>query len=118
MPKEEQNWLYRAIFSQKHQLMQRFRRENFPKKPTKQRHHFSWGAVSVYPLTPPKVAVVVSKKVLKNATDRNRARRRVYGAMSDALKSKALEKSFVFFLKHEALTAPVQQLQKDIASVV
>lgn len=92
----------------------RLSKGTFPKKRPQQRHQFSWGAVSFYPAPTLQCAVIVSKKTLKNATDRNRVRRRLYNAARTALTKDGV---FVLTPKREALHTPFEQLIKDLAHV-
>lgn len=69
-----------------------------------------------------KFAVSVSKKVLKTAVERNRAKRRIYGAID----LKALEKgigasrpAYVMLMpKKECLDAPTAALSAEISSLL
>lgn len=93
---------------------QRFTRMSFPTGSPTVRKGFSWGTVSRYSTAEPRAAVVVSKKTLKKAHDRNRAKRRVYAALAPF----TLSDGVVVHLRREALTAPAVDMHKDIASVL
>lgn len=92
----------------------RFSRGTFPVKRPLTRHTFSWGSVSLYP-PPARAAVVVSKKTLKKAHDRNRVRRRLYAAY--AASGGAPSHAAVLFPRREALTAPFAELVRDLKAL-
>jgi ribonuclease P protein component len=92
----------------------RFVRETFPKGRSTERHTFSWGAVSVYNLYPPRAAVVISKKTLRRAHERNRARRRIFEALA---KAPEIKKSLLIYPRGEALTAPFSTIVHDLQTV-
>lgn len=87
----------------------RISRTAFPKGRPFVRRVFSWGTASLYP-GEPQVAAVVSKKTLKKAHERNRARRRVYAALAKSLPNATL----VIQLKREALFTPLTTVTADI----
>lgn len=93
---------------------QRFTRESFPKGRPAERRSFSWGSLSLYEGIPPRFGVIVSKKAIKKAHDRNRARRRVYTTLAALTPKKAA----LVHLRSEALTTPLQDITKDIQSVL
>lgn len=93
----------------------RFERNNFPKGRPQIRRSFYWGTVSLFPTeSAARFAVVVSKKVLRKAHDRNRARRRLYAALESVTSSYHI----VIHAKSSALTADLSQVTEDIKSVV
>lgn len=95
---------------------QRFERTTFPRKKPLRRLSFSWGSVVMYGAAPGeggRVAVVVSKKVLRHAHDRNRAKRRLYEALASSGAAGSAV-SFVVFPRREALTAPFAALVDDM----
>ena len=94
----------------------RFTRSTFPNKKPLARHAFVWGGVSLYESIKPHAAVVISKKTLKKAHERNRARRRVYEAVAAAGIFDRGE-AMVVFLRREALTAPFTTIVADLSSV-
>ena len=59
-------------------------------------------------------AVTVSKKIAKNAPDRNKIRRRIYSAIAKIKKSIPSPVYIVFFPKKEALTTDFATLEKEI----
>lgn len=61
-----------------------------------------------------RVSVVVSKKTAKSAVERNRIRRRVYGAVEPYLLMVSRGARIIFYPKKEAKKAPASQLQKEI----
>jgi len=93
---------------------QRFSRDDFPTKRPDERRTFSWGTVSLYSAKKPGAAVVVSKKAIKEAHDRNRAKRRVYNAFDQG----GIEKTVGRHLKKEALTAPFEEIKKNLKEAI
>ncbi len=95
----------------------RFSRTSFPRKKPTSRKSFPWGAVSVYNIesdtTLPRAAVVVSKKNLKEAHDRNKLKRRLYEAVSKA----GLKHSVIIFPRSEALTITFDVLVADLKTL-
>lgn len=94
---------------------QRFKRTTFPKKKPLRRLSFLWGSVLVYGAAGSeggRAAVVVPKKVLRHAHDRNRAKRRLYEALAASGASE--QTSLVIFPRREALTAPFAALVDDV----
>ena len=91
----------------------RFERISFPTGRPDRRINYAWGVVSLYASVKPKVAVVISKKTLKKAHDRNHLRRRLYGAL-DGVELKA---STVIFPRREALTTSFKTLTNDLAKM-
>lgn len=55
--------------------------------------------------------MVVSKKVLKKASDRNRVRRRIYSALREA------KRAAIVFPRREALTTPLSIIIEDLKTV-
>jgi ribonuclease P protein component len=91
----------------------RFSRSSFPRSGPQKRVAFLWGSVTLYPSDSFKAAVVVSKKTLPHAVDRNRVTRRAYAAL--ARLSPAPRIGVVIFLRREALQAPFGLIMKDLA---
>lgn len=91
----------------------RFSRGSFPKGRPMVRRSFPWGAVSLYE-GEPKVAVVVSKKTLKKAHDRNRAKRRVYAALQGSERRHGI----IVSLRSESLMMPLSHIKKDIEGIL
>ena len=91
---------------------QRFSRDAFPKKRPERRLHFSWGVVSLYKSFLPRASVVVSKKVLRKAHERNRLKRRIYEAVQKA----APPYSLVVYPRAEARTVAFTTLVEDLKS--
>lgn len=84
----------------------RFSRHSFPK--TRARGtSFVWGTVILTNAS----AVVTSKKVLRRAVDRNRARRRVYTALA------ITRVSALVYIRKEALTTPLERIQADLSTL-
>lgn len=97
---------------------QRFARAAFPaKERVKTRHSFSWGAVSLYERPRFGAGVVVSKKVLGKAHDRNRLRKRLYDAIGRALPTHPSALGVLVFPRKEALTAPHEGIVQDLRGV-
>lgn len=92
---------------------QRFTRALFPKGRPNARRSFSWGTASLYD-SPSAAAVVVSKKVIKKAHDRNRAKRRVYNVLATL----DFKKGLVIHLRKEALTAPNVLITNDLKELL
>ncbi|XKT74635.1 MAG: ribonuclease P protein component [Patescibacteria group bacterium UBA2163] len=95
----------------------RLSRDDFPKKRATKRYPLSWGAVLVYPHNHFKAAVVVSKKTLKKAHERNRLKRRVYAAL-ESLSTEVLLVKVVVLPRSEALTVPLGALKTDLEHVL
>lgn len=95
----------------------RFTRDSFPKKRASKRHHTSWGAVSLYPLPYLRASVVVSKKVLRKAHDRNRLKRRIYNALKVATGGDT-QQGIIVFPRKEALTLPFKTLTDDLIAAL
>lgn len=91
----------------------RFTRESFPKGRPAERRSFSWGSVGLYDTIPPRFAVIVSKKAIKKAHDRNRAKRRVYALIAPH----APKKAALVHLRSEALTIPTKEIENDLKTV-
>lgn len=91
---------------------QRFSRESFPKGRPTSRRSFSWGTVALYDSIDPRFAVIVSKKAIKKAHDRNRAKRRVYALLAPLSPKTAA----LVHLRSEALTTPIKEIEKDLKS--
>lgn len=94
----------------------RLTRSSFPKKRARIQHIFPWGTVSEYPGGPFKAAVVVSKKTLKTAVDRNFARRRLYTAMKEEISSKG--GTFTVFPRTTILKTPFSSIKQDLHTVL
>jgi ribonuclease P protein component len=65
-----------------------------------------------------KFAVSVSKKVFKTAVERNRARRRVYGAIDMKVFATAKPTYVMFMPKKEAITVPIEQLKNEVSALL
>jgi ribonuclease P protein component len=61
-----------------------------------------------------KYTCIISKKTLKRAVDRNRARRRLMSIVAQYSKSTQSNKSVILYPKKELPTAPHPQLQDEI----
>ncbi|MEK7613335.1 MAG: ribonuclease P protein component [Patescibacteria group bacterium] len=94
---------------------ERLSRVSFPKKRAQLRHNFTWGAVSFYPSKTLHVGVVVSKKVLKRAVDRNKVRRRLYEAAKNGLKEET--GTFICIPRSEVLTISFKTLENDFSTL-
>lgn len=94
---------------------QRFSRENFPKGKAVKRGTFPWGSVFVYNTPTFKGGVVVSKKAVKKAHERNRAKRRVYTALENF---KDQNIGLLLRLRKEAITEDIKQITSDIKTVL
>ena len=93
---------------------QRFSRESFPKGRPTSRRSFSWGTISLYDSISPRFGVVVSKKAIKKAHDRNRAKRKVYALLAPV----SLKTAALIHLRSEALTTPVAEIKKDLEKTI
>jgi len=96
----------------------RFSRATFPIGRAKERYSLPWGAVSVYDAPQFRAGVVVSKKVLKKAHDRNRLRRRLYEAIGHVLPKNPPAIGLAVFPRKEALTAPYTAIVEDLKKVI
>ncbi len=65
-----------------------------------------------------KASVVVSKKVAKNAVDRNRLRRRAYGVIERLHKTESRTGVFIVMYKSGALTASRLSLQTELEALL
>jgi ribonuclease P protein component len=63
-------------------------------------------------------AVTVSKKVAKNASDRNKIRRRIYSAISKIRKDNLVFAHVVFLPKKEVLKASAEILETEIKKIL
>ncbi len=73
----------------------------------------------VYRSTPnPAFSVVVSKKVAKQAVDRNCLRRRVYGVIERLLKENPVQISGIIILKPLAARVTRLELQADVTTLL
>ncbi len=65
-----------------------------------------------------KFAVAASKKIFKTAVERNRARRKVYGAI-DMTQLRAAKPAFVMLMpKKECLEASASQLKSELSALL
>ncbi len=66
-----------------------------------------------------RVAVVVSKKVLKSAVGRNRIRRRIYEAIRVNFEDVPKERDYIFVVySKEFLTMPFGEIEKTLGELV
>lgn len=65
-----------------------------------------------------KVAVVVSKKVLKKATERNLLKRRFLSVVSQNKNSFFYKNSYIFYPKKDSISVPYQELEKIILETI
>ena len=66
-----------------------------------------------------RVAVVVSKKVLKSAVGRNRIRRRIYEAIRINFEDVPKERDYIFVVySKEFLTMPFREIEKTLGELV
>lgn len=96
----------------------RYSRNSFPHGRAQQRSGLPWGAVSLYPSPTLRGAVVVSKKILPKAHDRNRLKRRVREALSIAIAESPPVIGILVFPRSEALTVPLAKLASDIKEAI
>lgn len=69
--------------------------------------------------TEPRVAVVVSKKVMKSAVNRNRIRRRLYEAIRAELSDLQPNNDIVFIVvSPEIMTAPFEEVTRSLKGVL
>lgn len=93
----------------------RFSRASFPKSKAAKRVTFLWGSASLYPTPSFKASVVVAKKTLPHAVDRNKVTRRVYAALKRVSRTRVPDIGVVVFPSREALRAPFEMIVKDLA---
>jgi ribonuclease P protein component len=91
----------------------KFTRASFPRTRPHKKHNFFWGSVSFFD-TAPGVAVVVSKKAIKKAHERNHAKRRVYALFHHSTPPCGT----VVHLRSEARTTDLKTIQRDIESAM
>lgn len=96
----------------------RYTRGSFPRGRAQQRSALSWGDVSFYPSPVLRGAVVVSKKILPKAHDRNRLKRRVREALSIAVAESSHVAGVLVFPRSEALTVPLTKLASDLKEAI
>ncbi len=90
-------------------------RATFPTSRPLKRVQYSWGSISLYPEKPGfKASVVVSKKTLPRAVDRNRATRRAYAALRKVFETRASNTVAVVFPKKEVLIVPFGLMVEDL----
>ncbi len=65
-----------------------------------------------------KVAVIVSKKVAKSAVERNRIRRRIYGAVKNPLLHMQKGVYILLYPKKETLLLPYKNLESDVRDIL
>lgn len=92
----------------------RFSSRSFPRTKPTVRRTFSWGSASLYTATSFQAAVVISKKTLKSAVDRNRARRRVYAALAKAAPETG---AIVVFPNASVLKESFEHMVRDLAGL-
>ena len=92
----------------------RFTRKSFPSERPDSRRSFSWGSISFFKSNTARVAAVISKKTLKKAHDRNRAKRRALSALPTALPQKGI----IMHLRREALTTNFNEMRRDLGEVL
>lgn len=92
----------------------RLHHTTFSKTPL-ERRRFTYGSVSLFPGPRGSVAVIVPKRVLKSAVDRNRLQRRVRHIFQ---KIPALERGVAIYPTHDALTAPHADLSEALVQVL
>lgn len=67
-------------------------------------------------------AIVLSSKLLKKATDRNRKRRQIYATLEEILKENAVQESggsdIVILVRQATLRLPYQELKKELLSLL
>ncbi len=69
--------------------------------------------------TVPRVAVVVSKKIMKPAVGRNRIRRRLYEAIRHELPQLNERTDIVFIvISPEVMTAPAEEINRSVSSAL
>lgn len=91
---------------------ERISRPDFSKRPIRT-GRFAFGSFKVLPGAPG-AAVVVSKKTCKTAPARNRLRRRVYSILRPLIRVGALARPVIIYPNKLALTAPFQDLKKEL----
>jgi ribonuclease P protein component len=82
------------------------------------RFHSTHASAVVVPAPTPRVSVVVSKKVAKQAVDRNRLRRRVYGVAERFIAESPLPYAVIFLLRPGALRVARQALAEEVAGLL
>lgn len=91
---------------------ERVSRLTFQKRPART-GRFIYGSIKGFE-GHPSGAVVVSKKVCKTAPERNKLRRRIYSIIRPLIRTGALTNVVVVYPNALALTAPFQELKKEL----
>jgi len=97
---------------------ERLSRLSFPQKRPTKRYSLPWGSLSLYESSDFRASVVVSKKVLKKAHERNRLKRRIYSALEELQKESSHKIMLVVYPRAEALTLPLRHIVKDLQSAL
>lgn len=92
----------------------RLHHTTFSKTPL-ERRRFKYGSVALYPTPEGSVAVIVSKKVLRGAVDRNRLQRRMRHAYT---KVPAQKWAVALYPNKDALTAPFADIVEALVQVL
>jgi len=64
-----------------------------------------------------KAAVVISKKISKNAVGRNKARRRIYAILEELFPSMKRKAYIVVVLKQDTFTSSFESLKKELTKL-
>jgi ribonuclease P protein component len=91
------------MLAQKHRINRRFFNEVFSGGQYFGGQYFSGKIIKLDNITPPRFAVVSSKKNLKRAVERNRLRRRVYAAIHSLVPSIKPGFAIILFAKPDVL---------------
>ncbi|MEK9177226.1 MAG: ribonuclease P protein component [Patescibacteria group bacterium] len=75
---------------------------------------FRFGSFKALAMRPPRASVVVSKKVARAATARNRIRRRFAAILRAFIRSGALSESVILYPNHAAYSAPHSELVSEL----
>ena len=82
------------------------------------KHHTPLFTVVYVPYDTFHTSVVVPKKVAKRAVDRNKMRRRVYGAVQQSTTQKNTTGVFIFLMKKEAFEVEYAVLKEAVSKLL
>ena len=98
------------------------RHERIPRevltRPPATRRSFRFGVMIFLNISNVAAAVIVSKKVCKTATARNRVRRLVHHILRSLIRTGGLSRSVIVFPNVAALTAPFALLKEEIQNAI
>lgn len=82
------------------------------------RHHSPTLLVVYVPHSEFHAAVVVSKKIAKNAVKRNKIRRRVYGILHGLFKTSGVTGVYIVVVKQSAVVPTVTTLKEELTTLL